>query len=303
MFSVNEIIDALKDMDIEYDFKGDPCFHFQGFCPLNNLKKDCITWARSIDNINFDELKKVQDVLIFVRFQEQIKEPINTIYVADPHKAFFKILQHFFSDKMNNNGDVLIAKTATVETEKFGVNLRVGNYSYIGPNVIIGNNVSIGHNVTIEGKVVIGDNCNIGSGSVIGANGFGHYKENTGESVCVPHLGGVKIGKHVDIGANNTISRGCLGDTIISDYVKTDNLCHIAHNVIIKDRVMITACAEISGSTIVEEDVWVGPASALNNSITIGRGSFLGIGTVATKSIPNDKVVAGVPAKILRDKK
>ncbi len=298
---IEDMKKILEKNKIEYRYVGKDSCSINGFCSLNNLKENCMTWARDINNININFLNKIDNILIFVDLDVDFDAQVNVLFVDNPHKAYFKVLQCFFVDAFINGSETLISSTAVVETNKIGKNIKIGHHTYIGPEVIIGNNVVINHNVTIDGRVEIGDYSVVESGCVIGACGFGHYKEDNGVSVCVPHLGGVKIGRYVNIGANNTISRGCLDDTIICDYVKTDNLCHIAHNVLIKERTMLTACVEISGSTTVEEDVWIGPGCSLNNSIKIGNGSFLGIGTVATKDIPSRKVVAGVPARVLRE--
>jgi len=84
--------------------------------------------------------------------------------------------------------------------------------------------------------------------------------------------------------------------------VKIDNLCHIAHNVLIKSRSILTACVEISGSSIIEEDVWIGPNSSVINGITIGKGSLIGIGSVVIKSVPPNSTVFGNPAKIISER-
>jgi UDP-3-O-[3-hydroxymyristoyl] glucosamine N-acyltransferase LpxD len=301
--TIEEIGEFLKENEIEYRYTGNIDFTCNGFCPLSNLKENSLTWARKVENINFDSLNMMENILIFISTDTEIQSKVNVIFVDNPHRTFFKVLQHFFVDVLGKGNQTLISSTAVVETKKLGLNIKIGNHTYIGPDVTIGNDVIIHNNVSIEGHVEIGDHTVIESGVVIGVCGFGHYQEDNGVSVRVPHLGGVKIGRYVNIGANSTVSRGCLDDTVICDYVKIDNLCHIAHNDLIKSRTMITACVEISGSTTVEEDVWIGPGCSLNNLITVGKGSFLGIGTVVTKDVPAGKVVAGVPARVLRDNK
>ena len=116
--------------------------------------------------------------------------------------------------------------------------------------------------------------------------------------VTVPHLGGVKIGKHVKIGSCNTITRGCLSDTVICDYVKTDNHVHIAHNDIIGEGCMITACVEISGSVKIGKNVWLGPGTTVINGIDIGDNVYVGIGTNILKDVPDDSLIYGNPGKI-----
>lgn len=293
---IKNILDFLVINNFEFTFYGDDTKEIQTFAPIDKLKDNSISWARKITNIDFDSLKLFSNLLIIVG-ENHIDMINNYIVVENPHRVFFIILEEFFNKKVNN----IIHNQAVVETNKIGVNTSIGANTFIGRDVIIGDNVVISNNVSIEGQVVIGNNVIVESGVAIGVSGYGHYIREDKVYVRVPHLGGVIIGNHAAIGANTTIARGCLGDTIIEDHVKIDNLCHIAHNVLIKARSMITACTEISGSTIIEEDVWIGPASALINGIVIGENSFLGIGTVVTKDIPKGKVAVGVPARIIRD--
>lgn len=303
MKTIKQVIDVLQQYGINYEYSGNPEYSFEGFCPLNGLKDNCIIWARGRANLNVEEINRYQNLLVFLEKNTLVPElQCEKIYVENVHRTYFRVLSSLFSDIDPANRDAGIAKSAVVETAHVGKNLHVGHQSYIGPDVVIGDNVTIMNHVTIQNHVEIGDGTLIESGTVIGACGFGYYHDEEGHPVCVPHFGGVKIGAHVTIGANNTISRGCLADTIIEDYVKTDNLCHIAHNDHIKRGAMITANTVISGSTTVGENAWLAPGTLLNNSISVGDNAYTGIGAVATKDIPEGKVVVGMPAKVLRDR-
>ena len=106
------------------------------------------------------------------------------------------------------------------------------------------------------------------------------------------------IGDNVEIGANTCIDRGTLGDTVIEDGAKIDNLCHIAHNVHLKKNSVIIALSMIAGSCVVEEGAWVAPCSAVREGRTVGKNSLVGLGSVVVKDVPEDTVVMGVPAKV-----
>ena len=109
------------------------------------------------------------------------------------------------------------------------------------------------------------------------------------------------IGDYVEIGALNSIARGTLSDTVIESGVKTDNLVHIAHNCHIGSGCLLTACAELSGGVHLGENVWIGPNSSFKQKVIIGSGSLIGLGAVVTKNVEKNCVVAGHPAKKLRD--
>jgi len=303
MIRIKEVLDFLTENNIEYVVEGDGESTFEIFCPLKELKENSITWVRHATDIDVSKLNATSGIVLVAELNDKVygaSFPI--IYVKNAHRTYFRIVARFFESLDPENRKEGIASTAIVETSNVGEHLFVGHHTYIGPDVKIGCNVSILNNVTIQGKVEIGDYTVIESGTTICACGFGHYLDENGYPVCVPHFGGIIIGSHVKIGANNAISRGCLSDTIIEDYVKTDNHCHIAHNDHIRQRVQITAGVVISGSTTVEEDAWLAPGSILNNSITVGKNAYFGLGTVATKNVPQNKVVIGVPAKVLRDR-
>ncbi len=303
MKMLKQIINVLQQYGIDYEYSGDPEYSFEAFCPLNCLKDNCIIWARGRENLNIEEINRYHNMLIFLEKGISVPElQCEKIYVEKVHRTYFRVLSVLFNELDPLNRKAGISKSAVIETTNIGEELYVGNQSYIGPDVVIGNNVTIMNNVTIQGYVTIGDETVIESGTVIGVCGFGYYHDEEGHPVCVPHFGGVRIGSHVMIGANNAISRGCLADTIIEDYVKTDNMCHIAHNDHIKQGAMLTANTVISGSTTVGENVWLAPGTLLNNSIVVGDNSYTGIGAVATKDIPAGKVVVGMPAKVLRDR-
>lgn len=296
MIHISEILEYIKSEGIDYEYVGDCNLKIISYCPLRELKNNSITWIRDMKEEYNESMKQYINLLVV----SNVKSNNNCICVNNPHKVYFKIIGEFFVSK---EYECKVSKTAVVETKNMGENISIGNFSYIGPNAILGDNIRIDHNVTIEGKVIIGDNTIIESGTVIGLCGFGHYKNDDGTSERIPHLGGVNIGKNCYIGANCTIARGTLSDTIIGDYVKIDALCHIAHNDIIGNRVMITGGTKIAGSTIVKDDVWIGPNVTINNSLVIGEHSFIGLGSVVTKDVPSEKAVFGFPARVMKDNK
>jgi UDP-3-O-[3-hydroxymyristoyl] glucosamine N-acyltransferase len=294
---ISDILNFLNRNKIDFQFKGDSKIDIFTFSPLKSLKNNSITWARNSSNLANISLDNLNNVVIFLSEFVILSNSFSQILVSNPHKVYFLVIKEFFETKDEH----LINKTAILKTSKIGSNLNIGEYSFVGKDVIIGNNVFISNNVSIQGNVLIGDDCVIESGVKIGVDGFGHYRDDTNVYIRVPHLGGVFIGSNVIIGANCTIVRGCLGDTIIDDYVRIDNLVHIAHNVHIKTRSMITAGTVVSGSTIIEEDVWVGPRSVINNGLNIGKNSIIGIGSVVTRNILPGKLVLGYPAIEIKD--
>ena len=130
-----------------------------------------------------------------------------------------------------------------------GDRVKLGRHVRIGAGCVIEDDVTIGAHTVLEPRVVvkhgtvIGSHCHLFSGCVIGNDGFG-YAEEQGQWVKIPQIGRVVIGDHVDIGANTTVDRGALDDTVIADGVKLDNLIQVAHNVRIGAHTVIAGCAE-----------------------------------------------------------
>ena len=303
MIKIQDVIRYLSENSIKYSYEGSNDFSFATFCPLNQLKEDSITWVRDVNKLNVEELNAVNGILLFSELNSKISgATFPVLYVENVHRSFFRIISFFFDNINPDKREPKIEKTAIVESHSVGKNVYIGHHTFIGKEVEIGDNVMILNNVTIQGRVIIGDHTIIESGSTIGACGFGQYWDENNNPVTVVHMGGVIIGHHVKIGANNAISRGCLADTIIEDYVQTDNLCHIAHNDIVKRGAILTANTVISGSTTIGENVWLAPGSLISNSVNVGKDAFLGIGAVAIKDVPENMVVAGVPAKTLRER-
>jgi UDP-3-O-[3-hydroxymyristoyl] glucosamine N-acyltransferase len=179
---------------------------------------------------------------------------------------------------------------------------QLGQGCVIEDDVEIGAHTRIGHNAVILRGTRIGEHCLIRAGAVIGDEGFGFEREPDGRPLRFVHLGGVRIGNHVEIGNATMVCRGTLGDTVIEDYVKIDNLVHVAHNVHVEENAMIIACAEVSGAARVGRDSWIGPNACVIQKVKLGAGSLVGIGAVVLRDVEPGAVVVGNPAKPLPKK-
>lgn len=161
-------------------------------------------------------------------------------------------------------------------------------------NVVIGENTVIEEFVVIRENTVIGSDCIIRSGVKIGGTDFEFKHE--GEKVWgVNHLGGVRIGNHVEVQYNTGINRALYpwDDTVIGDYTKVDMLVHIAHGVKIGRACFVVANSGIGGRTIIGDNCWIGFASTIKNGITIGRDAHVNMGAVVTKSVGDGESVSG----------
>ncbi|CAN5593335.1 N/A [soil metagenome] len=216
---------------------------------------------------------------------------------VNPRKTFILALPQIVTPALCPPGihpSAVVADSAVVDpSASVGAHVYIGERCTIGPMVVLHQNVVIGHDVSI------GVGSTIFPGSVIGADGFGYERDDDGTVLKFLHVGGVRIGEGVEIGANTCIDRGTLGDTIVDDGAKIDNLVHVAHNVRVGKRSFVIALSMIGGSTVIDDDAWIAPGSVLRNGITIGQRALVGLGAVVTRSVAPDAVVVGNPAKLL----
>lgn len=303
MPDIKTIQNYLKNERLKFSFEGNHQMVVEGFSPLKAPKEKTITWIKEPSKFDLTSLKDFKELLIVTTFEGQnlYKESEQSfIFCKDPKEVFFMILTAFFQTEIYTPG---IHPTAVVESDKIGKNVHIGCHTYIGKNVIIGDNVVIKNNVSIEGKVSIGDNTLIHSGVVLGSDGYGYFKDQNNINQKVPHFGGITIGHDVEIGANTCIDRGTLDNTIIDDYVKIDNLCHIGHNVVIHEQAMVIALSMLGGSSKLEKKAYLAPSVSIMNQIVIGENSLVGMGAVVNKNVEKNKVVAGVPARVIKENK
>lgn len=183
----------------------------------------------------------------------------------------------------------------------------VGTHAFIGPGCILDHRVRIGDytrlvaNVTVLEGAAVGRRCIVHPGAVIGAEAFG-FARDCGRWMKVPPLGGVHIGDDVEIGANTTIDRGTLKDTIIEDGVKLDNQIQIGHNVRIGAHTAIAGCAGIAGGTRIGKRCTIGGGAAIAGHIEIADDVTVNGMALVTKSILKPGVYSSAwPAKENRE--
>ncbi|NNU16692.1 UDP-3-O-(3-hydroxymyristoyl)glucosamine N-acyltransferase [Parvularcula sp. ZS-1/3] len=225
-----------------------------------------------------------------------------------PKLAFSKIAAALFASRSETaeEGDApTIARTAKVhETAVIGPGAEIGEGVIIGPNAVIGHGVILGEGTYVAAgasiaHAEIGKNCRILAGAVIGEAGFGYTAGETGP-VAVPQLGAVRLADEVDIGAQTTVDRGALGDTVIGAMSKIDNLCQIAHNCRLGRGVLVASQTGISGSCIIGDFVMMGGQVGMADHLNIGDGAVIAAKSGLMKDVEPGGKVGGTPAKPMR---
>lgn len=230
--------------------------------------------------------------------------PVACVVCANPYLYYARVAQCLNPAAAMTSG---IHPSATVEVTLpdsvsvaagvyVGPEARIGERTRIGPGCVIGAGVELGSDALLHANVTIYSGCKIGahaiihSGAIIGADGFGFARELEGESagawLKIPQIGGVLIGDNVEIGANTTIDRGALDDTVIEDGVKFDNQIQVGHNVRIGAHSALAGCVGIAGSAKLGRRCTVGGGAIILGHLSIADDVNISAGTLVAKSIP-----------------
>jgi UDP-3-O-[3-hydroxymyristoyl] glucosamine N-acyltransferase len=238
------------------------------------------------------------------------------IRVADPYFAMARVVARWFAERPAPMG---ISRLASIsETAKLGTNVVVGPFTSIGDDVVIGDGVTIYPNVSIEAgahigeqtivypqvsiycRSIVGRRCIIHSGVVIGADGYG-FATHGGRHHKIPQVGIVRIEDDVEIGAGTTIDRAALGETVVGEGTKIDNLVQIGHNVKIGRHCLLVAQVGIAGSTELGDYVVAAGQVGIAGHLKIGKGAQLGAKSAVLDDVADGAKVMGNPAVPFRD--
>jgi UDP-3-O-[3-hydroxymyristoyl] glucosamine N-acyltransferase len=249
-------------------------------------------------------------VIVSPDLQAEVPSGTVAIVAKNPHLAFVDLLERLYpQDTRGTVLGLLGPHDSLPVTENdvrlgpgvvLGPGVEIGRGTVIGPNTVIGAGVTIGRNCTISSNVSIecaylGNNVVLHAGVRIGSEGFG-WLEHGIKNRKIPQLGRVIIQDRVEIGANSTVDRGALGDTVIGEGTKIDNLVQIGHNCRIGRNCLLAGMSGLAGTTTLEDSVMVGAAAITTGHLTIGFGSVLAARSVATKNFPPRSQLAGFPA-------
>lgn len=290
------LAELTKGLDVV--IQGDPDCLIEGVCTIQQASKGRITFLNNPLYKKF--LSSTEAAAVILSPEEAAICTVNALISRDPYYTYTQIAT-FFDDRPK-------AKKGIHPSAVIGEQCDIDPSVSIGPHCVVGDYVTLAKGVVIDAGCVIGDGCRIGefshlhahvtlyhkiqigqrvlisSGTVIGSDGFGIAKHK-GVWHKVPQLGRVIIEDDVEIGANCTIDRGAIEDTIIGRGVKLDNLIQIGHNVQIGDYSALAGCVGVSGSTVIGKNCLVGGGSGFAGHLTIADNVVITGMTAVTKSI------------------
>jgi len=288
-----EIADRLN-----VEFNGDGNCMIERVADIENAKSGTITFISDSKYKQYLANTDASVVIVDAKLKDQCGVPC--IVTDNPRLLYAKVAQLLHPQIVKSTGissnamvhesvstgdDVGIEDGVIIQQgSRIASDVFIGAGTVIGENVVIGNRVKIYPNVTILDQCEIGDDCILHSGVVIGADGFGFVPED-GHYLKIPQIGRVIIGNDVEIGANTTIDRGAINDTIIGDGVKIDNQIQIAHNVVIGDHTVISAGTAIAGTTKIGKHCLIAGCVAIRDHIEITDNVTITGRTLVSKSI------------------
>ncbi|MEX1250134.1 MAG: UDP-3-O-(3-hydroxymyristoyl)glucosamine N-acyltransferase [Hyphomonas sp.] len=241
-----------------------------------------------------------------------VPEGVSFLVNRQPRNAHGQISRALFRPKhLQAQGPDLISASARIHAEAMigpgvvvGEDAAIGAGTVVRPNSVIGPGVQIGRHCNIGAGVsvhcaLIGDHVTLLSGARIGETGFGVTPGPQGLEDA-PHYGRVILQDHVTVGANTCIDRGVFGDTVVGERAKIDNLCQIAHNVLLGRSVIVAAFGGISGSVKVGDGCMLGGRAGIADHVTLGEGVSLAASAGLFRDVAAGETWGGTPAKPIR---
>ncbi|MGH7067646.1 MAG: UDP-3-O-(3-hydroxymyristoyl)glucosamine N-acyltransferase [Acetobacteraceae bacterium] len=282
-----------------------------GVAPLQTARPDQVSFLDDRRYLAALASSKAGAVILRPEFADRVPEGTVAIPVAEPYRAWARVAALFHPPLPQQPGiheTAIVAANALIDPTaeigplvvvgpgaEIGPGARVGPGAVIGPGVIVAAGCRIGAHVSLS-HAELGARVTLHPGVRVGQDGFGFALTDTGFE-SVPQLGRVIIEHDAEIGANCTIDRGTLQDTVIGAGTRLDNLVHIGHNVRLGRLCVIVAQVGISGSTVIEDFVMIGGQAGLLGHLHIGRKARIGAQAGVMADVPAGADVVGSPAE------
>jgi UDP-3-O-[3-hydroxymyristoyl] glucosamine N-acyltransferase len=313
--TLGELAQRLKAGMPELEVAGDPATVIRGVCTLSPGEPGCLAF---LANPRYrSQLAATRAAAVVLGKRDAAGHAGPALIARDPYLAFARAAALF-----DRSGDFVagvhpaavvapgvtvpptshVAACAVIEPGAvLGASVYVGPNCTIGRDAVIGDHTRLEGNVTVGPRVRVGKRCRLGPGAVLGSRGFGLARGPAGWEE-VPQTGTVILGDDVEVGANTTIDRGALGDTVLDNGVKLDNLIQVAHNVHIGAHTAIAAKVAIAGSTRIGARCMIGGCSCITGHITIADDVIVIGFTMVTKSLTEKgQYGSGFPAQPARE--
>ena len=301
--TIGEIVELVSGT-----YRGRRDIRISGVAPLSDASESQISF---LSNPKYESLLQSTRAGAVLVANELAGESDRWIRVKNPYFAMATVVASFFDDRPMPRG---ISPLASIDpTARLGSNVAVGPFTTIGEHCVVEDDAKLFENVSIEphctigsGTIIypqvsiycrtrIGKRCIVHSGAVIGSDGYGFATEG-GRHHKIPQIGIVRIEDDVEVGAGTTIDRAALGETVIGEGTKIDNLVQIGHNVKIGKHCLLVSQAGIAGSTELGDYVVMAGQSGAAGHLRIGAGAQISAKSAVFSDVPDKTRVQGIPA-------
>ncbi len=278
---------------------------------LSNAPPDAVTFLAN--SLYREQLAHTRAGAVILAAKDRPACPVPSLVHPEPYLTYARVAAWLHPPAAVTPGvhsSAVVAASASVDASaEIGAHAVIGSHCVVGANAVVGAGAVLGASVTIgEGTRVgprvslldgvrVGARCILHAGAVIGADGFG-FAPDRGAWVKIPQIGSVVIGNDVEIGANTTVDRGTIEDTVIEDGVKLDNLVQIAHNVRLGEHTIMAAMSGVAGSTKVGKRCMIGGGVVMINQLTICDDVMFTFRSIVTRSVDEPGTYSGhLPAE------
>lgn len=277
---------------------------------LDEATKDDISWAFVPSVRKNLEASKAGACITNKQFMQYVPSGMAVLLSNDPHRSYGLVAQAFYPQKQKAE---ISPKAFIEDTAQIGEGCRIDAGAFVGKGVKLGRNCWVQANAVIQEKVEMGNDCIVGAnatvgyclaghkvyiypGAQVGQDGFGFAMGAKG-ATKVPQLGRVIIGNDVEIGSNTTVDRGAMGDTIIGDGCRIDNLVQVAHNVKLGQYCILVSQTGIAGSCEFGDFVVAAGQSGFAGHLKIATGTQIGAQSGVMRDTTSGQVIMGSPAE------
>ena len=273
---------------------GDPDFLVQKISPLETASPDALAFLSN--PLYRSQLATTQAgcVIVSPEMQSSVTAGTACIVSPNPYLYFAKVTQLWRKQQVAEDGEPLVHPSAVVHPKAVvHPTARIGPLSVIEKGARIGAGSWLKSHVTLGADCSIGEHCILHAGVVIGADGFG-FAPIEGRWEKIEQLGAVRIGNHVEIGANSCVDRGALEDTVLGDGVKLDNLVQIGHNVQVGAHTAMAGCVGVAGSAVIGAHCTLGGGAIVLGHLTLADSVHISAASVVMRSISKSGSYSGV---------
>jgi UDP-3-O-[3-hydroxymyristoyl] glucosamine N-acyltransferase len=273
---------------------GDPDFLVQKISPLETATSSSLSFLSNPLYRSQLATTEAGCVIVSPEMQSLVRAGSACIVSPNPYLYFAKVTQLWRQQQVAEDGEPLVHPSAVVHPKAV-----VHPTARIGPLCVIEKGARVGAGSWLKSHVTLGADCSIGehcilhAGVVIGADGFG-FAPIEGRWEKIEQLGAVRIGNHVEIGANSCVDRGALEDTVIGHGVKLDNLVQIGHNVQIGAHTAMAGCVGVAGSAVIGAHCTLGGGAIVLGHLTLADGVHISAASVVMRSINQPGNYSGV---------